>query len=104
LALAELAISAGQAGDPARASRLADDAEALARHITNPHDQARALAELAAPALRAGDPDRARRVLALAIIMQTPEVGWLTGTVSRLFPSVIAAAGQVFLAAYRADR
>src|SRR5207245_2342701 len=49
-------------GDPDRASRLAADAEALARTITRPDGQAQALAELASAAARAGDPDRASRL------------------------------------------
>ena len=41
-----------------------DHAEALARTITNPDDQAQALAQLASAAAQAGDPDRASRLAA----------------------------------------
>ena len=52
------------AGDPDRASRLAADAEALARTITDPDDQARALTDLATATAQAGDLDRASRLAA----------------------------------------
>ena len=51
-ALAWVAITAAQAGDP-------DRAEALARTITDPFYKAQALAELASAAARDGEPDRA---------------------------------------------
>jgi hypothetical protein len=61
---APLADTAAQVGDLDRASRLAADAEALARIITDPDFQAWALAKLAAAAAQAGDPDRASRLAA----------------------------------------
>ena len=63
-ALSELASAAAQAGDRDRASRLAADAEALARAITRPDAQARWLAQLAVAAAQAGDRDRASRLAA----------------------------------------
>ena len=85
-----------------RASRLAADAEALARTITDPDAQAGALTQLATVAAQAGDADRTRHLLALATSADTREIGAWAGTVSRLFPSVIKDAGDVFLSAYRA--
>ena len=58
--------AAAQAGDPDRASRLATEAEALARTIPSPHYRAPALAGLACAAAQAGDPDRASRLAAEA--------------------------------------
>jgi Trypsin-like peptidase domain len=66
-------------GLPAVWERLGrvDHAEALARTITNPDDQARALTELASAAARAGDPDRAHRLAddaeALARTITSPD-------------------------------
>ncbi len=100
-ALARLAADAARAGDLGRASRLAADAEALARTITDPDAQAGALTQLATVAAQAGDADRTRHLLALAISMDAREIGSWAGTVSRLFPSAIRDAGDVFLSAYR---
>ena len=99
--LAELAGAAAQAGDPDRASRLAAEAEALARTITNPDAQAQALAQLAGAAAQAGDPDRARHLMALALSVESSAIdSWIEG-VSRLFPSAIRGAGDVFIDAYK---
>jgi Trypsin-like peptidase domain len=101
-ALATLGADAARAGDLGRASRLAADAETLARAITDPDSQARALTQLATTATEAGDADRARHLLALATSVDAREIGSWAGTVSRLFPSVIKDARDVFLRAYRA--
>jgi hypothetical protein len=62
--LAELAAAAVQAGDPDRAARLAGDAEALARTITEPDAKAEALSGLASAAAQSGERDRASRLAA----------------------------------------
>jgi lipopolysaccharide biosynthesis regulator YciM len=58
-ALAGVTAAIAQAGHLDRAFRLATEAEALARTITNPHDQADALAGVATVIAQAGDPGRA---------------------------------------------
>ena len=90
------------AGRRHRPGRDLDRAEALARTITNPDDQAEALTELAAAAAQAGDIDHARRLLAHTVMLETSKIRWLVAAVSRLFPSVIRDAGDVFLGAYKA--
>jgi uncharacterized membrane-anchored protein len=82
-------------------SRLAADAQALARTITDPDAQARSLAALATVAAQTGDLDRARHLLAVAVSLDVREIRSWAGTVSRLFPPVIREAGDVFLRAYR---
>jgi hypothetical protein len=84
-----------------RASGLAADAEALARTITDPDIQAETLTQLATIAAQAGDEDRTRHLLALAISVNTREIGSWAGMMSLLFPSVIKNAGDVFRTVYR---
>jgi len=81
-------------------ARLAADAESLARSIADADGQAEALAGLATVASQAGEPERARRLMALALSLETREIGWLVGVVARLFPQVIKDAGDVFLNVY----
>ena len=57
---------------PGPRARLAAEAEALARAITDPYLQAQALAELASAAAQAGDPDRAYRLAADAEARPAP--------------------------------
>jgi len=92
--LAGLASAVAQAGD-------LDRAEAVARVITDPDAQARALSQLATVAAQAGDADRARRLLALAVSSEARDIRSWSGTVSRLFPSVIRDAGDIFLSVYK---
>jgi len=58
----DLAVVAAQAGDPDRAWRLADSAEALAEAIANPADHVRTLSSVVAATAQAGDLDRAWRL------------------------------------------
>jgi hypothetical protein len=90
------AVSAAARGNP-------DHAEALARGITDPMLQAWALAALAGAAAHVGDLDRARHLLALALSMDSPEIRWRIEQVSRLFPSAIRGAGDVFESAYKTE-
>jgi tetratricopeptide (TPR) repeat protein len=69
-ALTGVTAAIAQAGHLDRAFRLAAEAEALARTITNPHDQAGALAGVATVIAQAGDPDRAE---ALARTIRDPD-------------------------------
>ncbi len=64
-----LATALAQAGDP-------DRAEALARTISSPHNQAEALTALAAALAQAGDPDRASRLAAAAVAMAAYAPPW----------------------------
>jgi hypothetical protein len=90
--LTGLVITIAEAGDP-------DRAEALARTITSPYDQAQALTGLATVIAQTGDPDRAGHLLARALVMGPPDISWIN-TVSRLFPSVISSAWDVLVGAY----
>jgi hypothetical protein len=92
-ALERLAGAAIQAGDLARA-------EALARSIADPDAQAQMLIELASAVAQAGDLAHARYLLVLALTTDTPEGIWRMEPVSRCFPEVIKAAGDVFVSAY----
>ena len=90
--LTQAAVAVAQAGD-------LDRAEALARTIPGPGDQARALTELATSIARAGDLDRAARLLARALIMDPLEIWWVK-TVCRFFPSVIGGIWDILAGAY----
>jgi hypothetical protein len=86
-----------------------DHAEALARTITEPRWQASALTKLASGVAQAGDTNRAWHLLALALSTDStdpdssmPESYSSIEEVSHLFPSVIRAAGAVFISAYTA--
>jgi hypothetical protein len=73
-----LATAAAQAGDHDRAHRLAADAEATARAITDPAAQAHALTGLPTVIAQAGDSDRAE-ALARAITDPEAQAQALTG-------------------------
>jgi Trypsin-like peptidase domain len=89
-----LVIAIAQAGDLNRA-------EAIARTITTPDRQAQALTGLATTIAEAGNLERALHLLAVALSIGAPEIGWWIGTVTRLFPSAVRAAGSVFMSAYQ---
>jgi hypothetical protein len=90
-----LGLVIAQTGDPDGASRLATDAEALARTITDHDNQVQALINLAAAAAQAGDLDRASRLAtdaeALARTITNPDY---QARVLVSLVTVIAAAGD----------
>jgi Flp pilus assembly protein TadD len=99
--LGALAAAAAQAGDHARTDNLITNAETFARAITNSDGRARAFTELATAIAEVGDLDSARHLLALAINVDPPRIrGWIEA-ISLFFPSIIRAAGEVFVDAYK---
>jgi hypothetical protein len=94
-----VAAVTAQAGEPGRAHRLADDAEALARTITDPDYRGKAFADLVEITAYASNLDRAGRLLARALIMDPPGIWWVR-VVSHFFPSLICDACDVLSDAY----
>ena len=93
MALTEVARVAAEAGD-------LDRAVGLAQAITSPGTRAQLLTQVARMAFQNGDPDRAQHLLAQALTVEPPQIQWCIEGVSRLFPSAIRGAGDVFLSAY----
>lgn len=76
-----------------------DRAEAVARTITDPYDQARALNELITAAAKVGDLDSAGRLLGRALLVDLPGVWWVE-TVADFFPSAIEEVLSILVSAY----
>lgn len=82
-------------GQHEQARELAQDADALARTITNPDLQASALIAIAHAHHQIGLPGVALRTLAVALTVPTPNVGWLVATVAAIEPESVGNAWGV---------
>jgi len=74
-------------------------ADALARAVTSPYDQAQALTELATAAAQAGDLDRAGRLFGRPLVTNPLKISRVE-TVCRLFPSVLENTLDIRASAY----